>query len=103
MTKSKRKSGKPKRQWALPGDRYTLAYMLVAAGKLTEEEIAAKLDVSVSALREAMSKPYFRQKVEENRRTDAVLQSHNMPHKSSGELVELVLRAQPQRASGRDS
>jgi len=47
----------------LRGAKYSVAMMLVAAGKLTDEEIAAALRVDIAAVIEAKSKRYFQDKV----------------------------------------
>ena len=43
------------------------AMALVAEGKLSDDEIAKKLGVRLSALEEAMDEPYFTRRVEEMR------------------------------------
>jgi hypothetical protein len=72
--------------------KYQLAYMLVAGAKLTDSEIAVKLDVEVDALREAMSKRNFQQQVASIRNTEAILRSHGMRFKSSEELALLACK-----------
>lgn len=80
-------------RWSLPGRKYAPAYMLVASGEFTADQIAAQLDVDISALRKAMSKPYFQEQVAKIRKTEAVLRSHGVPFRSSKELAILELGA----------
>lgn len=62
----------------LRGRKYQLAYMLAAGGALSEAQIAQKLGVELTAVREAMSKPYFQQQVASIRANQAILRAHGL-------------------------
>lgn len=77
----------------IKGDKYSIAYMLVAAGELSEGKIAEVLGVEVEALKEATRKRYFQQQVESIRNTEAALRAHGVPFTASGRLAMQALEA----------
>lgn len=77
----------------LRGVKYEAAYMLVAAGELSDVEIAQRLDVELAALQEVKAKLYFQEKAESIRRTEATLREHNWPLVPAGKLAERLLGA----------
>lgn len=62
----------------LRGTKYQLAYSLVAAGTLTDDQIALALGVDLTALIEAKSKRYFQERVEALRNAQAYLKGHGL-------------------------
>ena len=52
----------------LRGQKLTMAILEVAQDAGTDEEIAAKLKVTLPALRQAMESSYFAQRVQEERK-----------------------------------
>ena len=51
----------------LMGKKLQMAYLLLAEGKLTDDEVAARLGVRRRTLEEAKQRPYFERRIEEIR------------------------------------
>jgi hypothetical protein len=49
------------------GKKLQMAYLLLAEGKLTDDEVAARLGVRRRTLEEAKQRPYFERRIEEIR------------------------------------
>jgi hypothetical protein len=77
----------------LRGTKYAIAYMLVAAGELSEAQIAELLYVDVSALQEAMRKRYFQKQVTTIRKSEAILRANSMPFVGCGKMASQMLIA----------
>lgn len=91
--RKRRGSAKRNDKAHLTGKKYMAAYMLVAAGQVTDAEIAKILKVDVEAVEEAKSKAWFKQQVASIQRTESTLRENGMPFLRSGHMALHLLRA----------